>query len=527
MPATDASRPAAEPPCQPERESFPTPRDFFSLLLIYFTLQLILRIWISSSLDLDESEQLVLTQKLSWGYGSQPPLYTWLQFGLFKFFGVSVFSLSLLKNILLFCTYLFTYLNARLITRSRACAMAAAASLLFIPQIAWESQRDLTHSVLAATLVCATMFCFLRLREKRTLAHYAIFGACAGMGVLSKYNFALVLVALALAAISTREFRAIILDQRIILAILIAALIVLPNALWALGHRDLALRSAGKFKIQESSQWLHAIISGLKGLLVCSVTFFAPFAIAYGLIFWKRPATGAPAERNPHAALLLRMLLISYALIVIAIIALRISEVRDRWLQPILISSPLLAIAWLQSRLNLARLRCLLAIAGVVMVLVTVALHGRILWAERLHRTQPWNRPYDALAQQLKPAIAPAATVLTDTTLLAGNLRMNIPGKIFTTPELAPLFAPTLEGRDALVQVALVWDAGGDAAARKSARNQSRDWPPPDNLADFANRAGIQLDPAHANYFSATFKFHKTRQMNLGLIEAVTSPSGK
>src|ERR1700753_3100121 len=173
---------------QTERDCFPTARQFFDLLLIYFPLQIILRVCISSSLDLDESEQLVLTQKLSWGYGSQPPLYTWLQFGLFKCFGASVFSLSLLKNLLLFSTYLFTYFNARLVTRSYACAIAAAVSLFFIPQIVWESQRDLTHSVLAATLVCATIFSFLRLREKPTLARYALFGACAGLGVLSKYN---------------------------------------------------------------------------------------------------------------------------------------------------------------------------------------------------------------------------------------------------------------------------------------------------------------------------------------------------
>lgn len=514
MPANDASHPSAETSSQPERGSFCTPRQFFGLLLIYFTLQLILRVCISSSLDLDESEQLVLTQKLSWGYGSQPPLYTWLQFGIFKFSGVSVFSLSLLKNILLFCTYLFTFLNARLITRSYACAVAAAASLLFIPQIAWESQRDLTHSVLAATLVCATMFCFLQLREKKTLARYVLFGACAGLGVLSKYNFALVLVALTFAAVSLPKFRSIILDKRVAIAIVIAAVIVLPNALWALDHRDLALRSANKFKIQETSHWLGAIVSGLKDLVFCSVTFFAPLGVLYGIIFWKRSANDAPSERNPYVALLVRLLLISYALIVLAIIVFRISDVHDRWLQPILISSPLLAIAWLQPRLNAARLKWLVAIAGGVMALVTVALHGRIIWAERLHRTQPWNRPYDALAQQLKPTLAPATTVLTDSTLLAGNLRLNLRDKIFTTPELAPLFVPA----NNTAPVAFVWDAGGDAAARKSTRSQSRDWPPPDNLAQFANRAGVALDPAQAQYFSATFKFHKTRQMKLGAI---------
>jgi 4-amino-4-deoxy-L-arabinose transferase-like glycosyltransferase len=340
---------------------------------------------------------------------------------------------------------------------------------------------------------------------------YALFGLCAGLGVLSKYNFALVVVALALAAISVREFRAVILDKRIVLAGLVAVLVVLPNLWWAKTHPELALRAAGKFKIQESSHWFSAIASGFKTLVVGSVTFFGPLALLYGIIFWKRPAAGATTSRNPYVVLLVRVLIISYGIIVLAIVVLRISEVRDRWLQPILICSPLLAIAWLQERLNAARLKWILALATVAAILVTEALHGRIIWAERMHRTQPWNRPYDALAAQLRNRVAPASVIMTDTTLLAGNLRLNIPDKIFTTPELAGLFSQTNS------EVALVWDAG-EPGANKSGRKQSREWPPPDNLADFAEKAGIKLDPAQAQYFDALFKYHKTRRMKVGVL---------
>ncbi len=42
---------------------------------------------------------------------------------------------------------------------------------------------------------------------------------------------------------------------------------------------------------------------------------------------------------------------------------------------------------------------------------------------------------------------------MTDTTLLAGNLRMNMPEKIFTTPELAPLFIVNA------TNAVIAWDA--------------------------------------------------------------------
>src|SRR5262249_8464837 len=149
-----------------------------------------------------------------------------------------------------------------------------------------------------------------------------------------------------------------------------------------------------------------------------------------------RGNASADTTRSSCVDLLLRILIVSYGFIVLAIVVLRISEVRDRWLQPILICSPVLAIAWLQNRLDAVRLKWILMLAFVAAVVVTVVLHGRILLAEKKGRTQPWNRPYDALAAQLKGPIASVSTVMTDTTLLAGNLRMNIPDKIFMPPEL-------------------------------------------------------------------------------------------
>src|SRR5512146_1882378 len=128
-------------------------RNLGLLLLAYFGIQLVLRVMISPSADLDEADQLVLTQKACWGYGPQPPVYTWIQIGFFKGFGLSIFSLALFKNILLFSIYVLTFLNSRFITGNCLCGIASAALLFFLPQVAWESQRDLTHSVLASTLV--------------------------------------------------------------------------------------------------------------------------------------------------------------------------------------------------------------------------------------------------------------------------------------------------------------------------------------------------------------------------------------
>jgi 4-amino-4-deoxy-L-arabinose transferase-like glycosyltransferase len=390
------------------------------------------------------------------------------------------------------------------------CGVAAAASLVFIPQIVWESQRDLTHSVLASALVGATIFLFLRLREKAGWPGYVLFGFCAGLGLISKYNYVLLLAGLFAAAISFRELRPIIFDKRMLLTLAILLLVIAPNIFWILNHRGLALQSANKFQIVEHQRWLSAVLIGLKSLLISTATFICPLALVYGLLFWKR-LPNAAQPRSIQVKLLLRTLGIIYSVMILAVLAFRVTDIRDRWLQPILICAPVLAIALLQTRMNATRLKWLLAVASVVMLVVSVMIPGRIIFAENYQRTEPLNKPYDVMARALQPALTQTGMIVADTHLLAGNLRLNLPEKTFVTPESASLFAD--KGRPR----ALVWDA---TPSLKRKRRQSLDiLPLPENLRAFAAQMGVtNLDETQIRYFSSTLKFHKSRQMKVGLL---------
>src|ERR1051325_2380554 len=95
-----------------------TRRRFLVLLAIIFGLHVLVRLLTSPVADLDESEQLVFSQAWQWGYGPQPPLYTWLQILVFKICGPSVLGLSLFKNFLLFGGFACPYFAARITTRT-------------------------------------------------------------------------------------------------------------------------------------------------------------------------------------------------------------------------------------------------------------------------------------------------------------------------------------------------------------------------------------------------------------------------
>jgi hypothetical protein len=224
---------------------------------VYFLLHVVIRVLVSGSTELDEAEQVLLTQHLAWGYGSQPPLYTWLQSAFFHLFGLSILPLALLKNALLFSLYIFTFLTTREMTGEDRPAAAAMVSLLFIPQIAWESQRDLTHSVLGTAMMAATLYGISRVCRRGKTLDYFLFGLFAGLGVLGKYNVAVALVALFLAWLSLPEFRPRFFQSRILLSLAVFLLITGGHLCWALTHVDDTLRQAGTFQREAlSAIWL-------------------------------------------------------------------------------------------------------------------------------------------------------------------------------------------------------------------------------------------------------------------------------
>ena len=124
----------------------------YLLLAAYFIINILLRLAAPASLELDEGQQLFFAQWLAPGYDSQPPFYNWVQYGFVQLLGSSMLAISLLKNLMLFLSYLLFGLTAHLIIRDRTLAIIATLALITIPQIGYEAQRDLTPEQAAERL---------------------------------------------------------------------------------------------------------------------------------------------------------------------------------------------------------------------------------------------------------------------------------------------------------------------------------------------------------------------------------------
>lgn len=406
------------------------PALLVAILGCYFLIEIAVRLSIRGSMGLDEAEQIFLSQWFAPGYNSQPPFYNWLQYGVISVLGVSIFSLALLKNAMLFASYVLYWLAARLVIKDRTLAAIAMLGLLTIPQIAFEAQRDLTHTV--ATIFAAAFFLYALFR---TLKHpsgfsYALTGVAIGVGLISKYNFALLPAAALLAILLDKDFRARLFDWRLLLTIVLVLIVVSPHLLWLTDNLDLATeRTRDKMGSGDSDSLFAQIAWGLASLIE-SIAGFSAVTIAVFAFAFREVVPSAGRSTGQMIRLTERMMAIGLGFIVLLILFAGTENVMDRWLTPLLTVLPI----YLCLRLDGAGARIgngfarMLAICGVIMVIVPAILFARVATVSWTGNYQWQNQPFKALVQTINAELGqqPAVVVTVDP-YTAGNMRLQMP----------------------------------------------------------------------------------------------------
>jgi lipopolysaccharide core galacturonosyltransferase RgtB len=406
----------------------------------YALLHVVIRVLISETAELDEAEQLLLTQSFAFGYNAQPPLYTWLQMLFFAIFGVNILALTLLKNLLLLTTHLCLFLSARLVLRDHSLALLVSLSLWLMPQIAWESHRDLTHSVLVTSISSGVFYVLLKLLHTGYTGYYIILGLLLGLGILSKHNFILFVAPLGIAVMSLSGLRAHLLDWRLGLTMALAGLLVGPYLLWLSDHMRLALdHAAVKLGGQTHTPALGGVAFNLLRGLSAAVRFVIPLAPVYVVLFPK--LLTVPSSLRPdswlHCRLLERFFLAGIAILAAATLLCGVSFYKDRWLQPLLFLTPLYLCLRLQDLpvqpRRLKALTCVIAVFGLIFLIAPLAQAWGGPWFgiySRLHA------PFGQMTAALSAAGFRQGTILTDNTFIGGNLRLAFTASRILTPEM-------------------------------------------------------------------------------------------
>ncbi|MCK7500927.1 MAG: glycosyltransferase family 39 protein [Comamonadaceae bacterium] len=435
--------------------------------VLYFAAHALARVTVSPAPELDEAEQLLWTRELAWGYGAQPPLYTWLQWAVFEFVGTSVLGLALLKNALLLAAY--AALAWAAVPLVGASAGLVAASMLWLPQIGWESQRDLTHTVLATTLAALALALFVRIALEPRRWHYLAFGAVAGLGLLAKYNLIVFLALLLGTALALPPLRRRVFSRWALAALVVALLVVAPHGIWVLQHLDEVTSGTARKMALDADGGLMARVVGAGNAMRASLSVVAPWALVFGLVVawpsWRAARTARRAGRDfdesAARTVARRAVLVYFALLALTLAAMAlgagVTQFKGRWLQPMLFLVPLAGWLLLPAPPPAAAERRWMWVTAALAVLLFAGIAFRAPFDGWRGRPDELNEPVAALAQAIRELEPEPAVLVVTPPLLAAGLRLQFPqSRVLRADEHTAASGPT------------VWvAAGGPADARR------------------------------------------------------------
>ena len=391
---------------------------------IYFALQLAVRLWLSPNLEVDDAEMVGQTH-WAWGYAnSHPPLYHWLVRLCHDLFGNWVAATSVPKYALLALGYWFVYDAGRHAAGRSLSGALAVASLLFMPVIAWKTQGKLTHSILGFTATAATVHAAVLIVTRGGWRSFAWLGVAAAAGVLAKYNYLLMLSALAVAVLCVPDVRRAFSRPALLLAALITGALIAPHLLWVRANPSLAAERISMLQTGGGPFGLNlpanSVADGLLSLSFVVLVSLLPAAAVWGIAaaLTRRSATAHDARADTMRRFIGWLLVAELVVFVATVIIAGFTQVHERYLVVLL---PPVGL-WFALAFPRESAGVVLGAAATVAVLITIARPFFVL-----RGTERLMFPYEKMAHEVRRIAEPPFAILGDRPENAANIAIRLP----------------------------------------------------------------------------------------------------
>ena len=423
----------------PSQPAWAQPRTVAILIAAYLLIHLGVRLWMGSTLGIDDAEQALFAQHWLLNYRFRaPPLFTWMLVVVSEFLGPGVLAISLIRYALLALLAASTYLTARRLIRDERLAALATFSFVLIYVFGFYSHNDLTHTTVLATFIAASWYVFVRLCETPSLRWYLALGVCFGLGTLGKWNFAVFALALPLACLLRRDYRGLLLTWKVVPAALVAAVLVLPSALWALHVGPSAGDNIGTLLgAHHNRGFLASLLIGTldlaRAVLVYPQPFLVLFLVIFGSAVWRglRTMSEPAAPPVPDSSFVGLTIVIAIALHCVLVPLARATDFDERLMQPALFILPIFLFMLVErggevSPMAVSRYGGIVAAVAAIALIARVGIY--IAGADACRGACRAMVPFKAVAAQLKASgFRGRGTIVASDFHIGGNLRVQFP----------------------------------------------------------------------------------------------------
>ena len=438
-------------------------------ILLYLLIHFLIQVTLNQTLQLDDAEQVRHAQHLSLGYPiPQPPLYSWLAWGLFQLFGTSLFALTLLKYSLIALTFWTLWHCSRLLYQHISTQQLALFSLLLMPSFAWHMHQGFTHTILLGYAITATLHAMLLIEHHQQTRHYLYLGAALGVGVMAKYSFLLFMVPLLLAALTIPNYRKRLLQHKIWFAVLAITIITAPHLIWlAQHHAEVFPAIDSKLQITAEENALDRFYS-LGRFLISASVFVTPWIVLLGAL--TSHYFSLAFQEKPAVSLLSRYYLIVLLVTVVLSLFLSMPHFKVRWFHPLMMLFPLWWLAAVANEAALPKLAWHWIIRTTIVlsiIIIGTRLIQNTIGPDLGHYSRV-NRPIMESLQQL-PHLTSDTLLVTQDYFLGSHLLIHYPNN----PLIVGSDLYNMMGDKSPIQCIILWDS--DDPADKLPRNLAPD----------------------------------------------------
>lgn len=364
---------------------------------------------------------------------NNPPSYEWMLYGVQQVVGEGPLSHLVLRYALMALIGITVHRMVLAYSGSRVQAAAASYGLFGFYWFAWYMHEAMTHTI-TLVLVCFLFFAAtVRHLERPSLASAALVGLVAGLGLIAKFNFAILICAMGLTLAFDPKLRARLADPRLLVGLLVATAVAGPviYGVSRLGG-DLTAMSATQLTENRVGHLGRSLL-GAGRYVTALVLFYLPWALLAGavlLVARRRGAVERPAVRPIAEHLFARFNWTAIPAGLLAVVLFGVSSVTERYMFPVAIGVVLaFHVTWARRIPERLLLTAFVPVGlGVMVICLTIRAATGLTGAVPEGRENKRMDPYDRLAATLTERGLAEAFFITIDRFEAGNLATVLPG---------------------------------------------------------------------------------------------------